>query len=116
MSCHPPPAVTKANCDRSQQSRVPALVELFRLGQVVVLSATLPFTVVAARGFRGTPFGRVVRPLVPITVAYLAIAATKVVAPAASALASRLFGTLAVVLIAWAAAQAILLLSGRRAL
>ena len=116
MSCHPPPAVTKANYETVQKPRVPALVELFQLGQVLVLSATLPFTIVAARGFRGTPFGRVVRPLVPITVAYLAIAATKVVAPPVSALASRLFGTLAVVLMAWTAAQAILLLSGRRAL
>ncbi len=81
-----------------------------------MLSTTLPLAVVAARGFRGTPFGRVVRPLVPITGAYLAIAATKVVAPAAAATASRVFGTLAVVLMAWTAVQAILLLSGRRAL
>jgi hypothetical protein len=95
---------------------VPALVELFRVGQIIVLSATLPFAIVAARGFRGTPFGRVVRPLVPITVAYLAIATTKLVAPAAATTASRAFGTLAVVLMAWTAAQAILLLSGRRAL
>lgn len=116
MSCHPPPAVTKANCDTFQKPRVPALVELFRLGQVVVLSATLPFAIVAARGFRGTPFGRVVRPLVPITGAYLAIAATKLVAPAAVTTASRVFGTIAVLLMAWTAVQAILLLSGRRAL
>ena len=95
---------------------VPALVELFRLGQVIVLSAALPLSALAARGFRGTPFGRVVLPLVPITAAYLAIAATKLVMPGAAAAASRLLGTVAVVLMAWVAAQAILLLSGRRAL
>lgn len=95
---------------------MPALVELFRLGQVLVLAATLPFAVVAARGFRETPFGRVVRPLVPITAAYLAIAATKLVAPAASTAASRLLGTVAVALMAWTAIQAVLLLSGRREL
>ena len=95
---------------------MPALTELFRLGQVIVLSAVLPLAVVAARGFRGTPFGRVVLPLVPITAAYLAIGATKLVMPEAAATASRLLGTVAVVLMAWAAAQGILLLSGRRAL
>ncbi len=95
---------------------MPALVELFRIGQVIVLSAVLPLAVVAARGFRGTPFGRVVLPLIPITGAYLAIAATKLVLPGMAGTASRLLGTVAVVLMAWVAAQAILLLSGRRAL
>lgn len=95
---------------------MPPLVDLFRLGQLLVLSATLPIAVIAARGYRGTPFGRVVLPLVPITVAYLSIAATKLVAPGASADASRLLGTVAVALMAWTAVQAILLLSGRRVL
>jgi hypothetical protein len=106
----------KNNSPTLENRRVPALVELFRLGQVVVLSAALPLAVVAARGFRGTPFGRVVLPLVPITAAYLAIAATKLVMPDAATTASRLLGTVAVVLMAWVAAQAILLLSGRRSL
>jgi len=94
---------------------VPTLAELFRLGQVVVLSATLPLAVVAARGYRDAPFGRVVRPLVPITLAYLAIAAIKLVEPSMGTDASRLLGSIAIALIAWTAAQGILLLSGRRA-
>ncbi|WP_054583214.1 hypothetical protein [Halolamina pelagica] len=93
---------------------MPTLAELFRLGQVVVLSATLPLAVIAARGFRDAPFGRVVRPLVPITLTYLAIAAIKLADPSMGADASRLLGSVAVVLIAWTAAQGILLLSGRR--
>ena len=93
---------------------VPTLAELFRLGQVVVLSATLPLAIVAARGYRDAPFGRVVRPLVPITLAYLAIAAIKLVAPSMGRTATRLLGSIAIALIAWTAAQGILLLSGRR--
>jgi len=120
MSCHPghpgdrDPS-KKANSLSPNAVDVPILAELFRLGQVVVLSATLPLAVIAARGYRDAPFGRVVRPLVPITLTYLAIAAIKLVEPSMGADASRLLGSVAVVLIAWTAAQGILLLSGRRA-
>lgn len=95
---------------------MPTLAELFRLGQVVVLSATLPVAAIAARGYRDAPFGRVVRPLVPITLAYLGVAAIKLLEPSMGADASKLLGSVAIALIAWTGLQAILLLSGRREL
>jgi len=95
---------------------VPSLAELFRLGQVVVLAATLPIAVIAARGYRDAPFGRVVRPLVPITLAYLGVAGIKLLEPSMGVDASRVLGSVAIALIAWTGIQAIVLLSGRRAL
>ncbi|MBP1986231.1 hypothetical protein [Halolamina salifodinae] len=95
---------------------MPTLAELFRLGQVVVLSATLPIAIIAARGYRDAPFGRVVRPLVPITLSYLGVAAIKLLEPSMGADASKLLGSVAIALIAWTGLQAILLLSGRREL
>lgn len=95
---------------------MPSLAELFRLGQVVVLAATLPIAVIAARGYRDAPFGRVVRPLVPITLAYLGVAGIKLLEPSMGVDASRVLGSVAIALIAWTGIQAIVLLSGRRAL
>jgi hypothetical protein len=86
------------------------------LGQVVVLAATLPIAVIAARGYRDAPFGRVVRPLVPITLAYLGVAGIKLLEPSMGVDASRVLGSVAIALIAWTGIQAIVLLSGRRAL
>jgi len=95
---------------------VPTLAELFQLGQLIVFSATLPLAVIAARGYRNAPFGRVVRPLVPITLAYIVVVAVKLVEPSLDATVNRLVGSVAVALIAWTALQLILLLSGRREL
>ncbi|USZ68369.1 hypothetical protein NGM10_01190 [Halorussus salilacus] len=46
---------------------------ILSLATVLVLAATLPLSLVAIRGFRGAPFGAVLRPLPVVLVAYIAL-------------------------------------------
>ncbi|UIP01100.1 hypothetical protein Hbl1158_07070 [Halobaculum sp. CBA1158] len=94
------------------------LADAFRLVQVAVLGACLPLAVVAARGYRDAPFGRFLRPLVPITALYLLLAAGKTLAGNAAQfrLVELVVGSVALVLVTYAVGQLLLLLTGRRAL
>lgn len=88
--------------------------ELFRLVQVVVLSAALPAAVIAAWGYRNAPFGKALWPLVPIAVAYLSLSLLELYQPPWAATAAQVVGSIGLVFIAWATLQMVLLLSGRR--
>lgn len=92
------------------------LADAFRLVQVVALAATLPLAVIAARGYRDAPFGRFLRPLVPIVVLYLLLAVGEVIAGSAGQgrLVELAVGSVALVLVTYAVVQLVLLLTGRR--
>lgn len=94
------------------------LADAFRLLQVVVLATSLPLAVIAASGYRDAPFGRFLRPLVPIVVLYLLLAAGEALAVTAaqSRLVELLVGSVALVLVTYAVGQLLVLLTGRREL
>ena len=83
---------------------------------MLVLAGTLPIAVIAARGFRGAPFGSVLRPIPVVLVAYIAMNASGVVGvdlPESYYLISSTVGVVGVLI---AAAQAVVLLTERRKL
>ena len=55
------------------------LYELLAVGQVFLLGVALPLAVVAVRGYEGTPFGRVLRPLPVVVLGFLVTVAAKLV-------------------------------------
>lgn len=100
-----------------------ALIGLLSLANVVVLTVGLVLAVVAARGFAGAPFGRLLRPL-PVLFAAFALVnapwATELsgwprYVPNYSLVYSVVF-TVAVGAAVWAALQALFLLTERRSL
>lgn len=56
---------------------MPSVPELLDLGQVVLLSMSIPLAVVAARGYRDTPFGVVVLGLPVACVGFAASASAE---------------------------------------
>lgn len=91
------------------------LVTALRLAQVAVLSAALPLALIAAYGYRDAPFGGVLRPLVPVVVIYLLLAAAQVLYPDSLPRVELAVGALGLVLITVATYRLVTLLTGRRA-
>lgn len=58
---------------RSKACEKMTIERTLELGSVLVLAMTLPVAVIASRGFRGAPFGAVLRPLPVIVVAYIGL-------------------------------------------
>lgn len=84
-------------------------------GEIVVLSVALPLSVIAALGFRGSPFGKVMAPIPVAIGAYLLVAGSVFVfdpVPVALYLFLSVVGALAAV---YSVANAVLLLTERRA-
>jgi hypothetical protein len=100
-----------------------ALIGLLSLANVVVLTVGLVLSIVAARGFSDAPFGRMLRPLPVMFLAFLLVNApwtTELTGwpgyvPAYS-LAYAVVFTAAVLAAVWAALQAVFLLTERREL
>ena len=87
---------------------------LLVFGQVVVLSIALPLSVIAALGFRGSPFGKVVMPIPVVIVAYiLADGLVLILDPVPVAVYAGL-SVVGLVASAYAVANAVLLLTERR--
>jgi hypothetical protein len=93
------------------------LVErILALATTLVLAATLPVAVIAVRGFRGAPFGSVLRPLPFVILAYVGMNVPNVVGvspPAGFPLAASLVGVGGALV---SAAHALVLLTERRKL
>lgn len=83
-------------------------------GEVVVLSMALPLAIIAALGFRGSPFGKVIAPI-PVAIAAFLVADGSVLfldpVPVPLYAALSLLGVLAAV---YAAINGVLLLTERR--
>lgn len=88
---------------------------MFLLTQIIILSASLPLAVIAAYGYRDAPFGSVLKPLVPVVVAYLLLAVVELLYPAWSVTATPLLGGIGLALVGWTTVQLVLLLTGRKA-
>lgn len=82
----------------------------------VVLAGAFPVSVVAARGFRDAPFGAVLRPLPVVILAYAAMKAPAAVGLGLPPTYSLAVSTVAVVGALVSAANALVLLTGRRKL
>jgi hypothetical protein len=92
------------------------LERLLALATTLVLAATLPVAVIAVRGFRGAPFGSVLRPLPFVLLAFVGLKAptvTGVSAPAGLSLAASIVGVGGALV---SAAHALVLLTERRKL
>jgi len=88
--------------------------ELLLFALVVILGAALPLSVIAALGFRDSPFGRVTVPLPFILVAYLLSDGIRVVIDDLPVVYYLTLTTAALVAIVYVAANAFLLLTERR--
>lgn len=92
------------------------LEQILSLATVLVLAATLPLSLVAVRGFRGAPFGAVLRPLPVVLVAYVGLNAVWVLdvsVPPAYQIATSSVATAAAL---FSAARLVVLLTERRKL
>ena len=97
-----------------------ALVEVLSLVNVMVLTVGLLLSIVAVRGFKDAPFGRMLKPLPVMFLAFILVNAPWTAGwlgelPHFWKLYSVVF-TVAVVAAMWASAQAIFLLTERREL
>lgn len=93
-----------------------ALEGILELATMLVLAGTLPIAVIAARGFRGAPFGAVLRPIPVVLLAYIAMNVSGVLdvdLPEAYYLISSTIGVAGALV---AASQAVVLLTERRKL
>lgn len=86
------------------------------LATVLVLAGTLPLAVIAARGFRGAPFGSVLRPLPVVIAAFVGMNAPGVMGVSASPAFYVVTSTVGVVGALVSAAHALVLLTERRKL
>lgn len=93
-----------------------ALERILELATILVLAGTLPIAVIAARGFRGAPFGSVLRPIPFVLVAYIAMNVPEVVGVDLPEFYYLVSSTIGVAGVLVAAVQAVVLLTGRRKL
>lgn len=83
-------------------------------GEVVVLSMALPLSVVAALGFRGSPFSKVMAPI-PVTIAaYLIADGSVLFLDPVPSLFYTVFSSIGLLAAVYAALNAMLLLTERR--
>lgn len=100
-----------------------ALIGLLSLANVVVLTVGLVLSLVAVRGFAGAPFGRMLRPLPVLFLAFLLVntpwtaelTGWPIYVPAYTLVYAAVY-TVAVAAAVWAAVQAVYLLTERRQL
>lgn len=85
------------------------------LVEVVLLSVALPLSVIAALGFRGSPFGSVTTPIPVVLVCYIVADGSRLVFEHPPPYMYAFFTTLAVVAAVYSAVNAMLLLTERRA-
>mgnify|MGYP006896985109 FL=1 len=84
-------------------------------GEIVVLSMALPLAVIAVLGFRGSPFGKVMAPIPVAIASYLLVAGSVFIfdpVPVALYLSLSVVGATSAV---YSVANAVLLLTERRA-
>lgn len=86
------------------------------LATMLVLAGTLPVAVIAVRGFRGAPFGSVLRPLPFVILAYIAMNAPSVTGTEVPEIFYLVTSTIGVGGALVSAAHAIVLLTERRKL
>lgn len=97
---------------------VETAVELLNAVNLAALAVALPLSVIAAHGYRGTPWGRVLFPLPAVTFAFLVWAMANTVSIPEATVASVAavtwgIGTVGIVV---AAVRAFRVLTGRRAI
>lgn len=92
------------------------LERILSLATVLVLASTLPLSLVAVRGFRGAPFGAVLRPIPVVVVAYIAMNAAWVMDASVSPTYRIVTSTVATLGVLVSAAHALVLLTERRKL
>lgn len=93
-----------------------ALERILTLVTTLVLAGTVPIAVIAARGYRGAPFGSVLRPLPIVILGYVALNASAVVklpTPTAFALVMSSVATIGAMV---SASHVLVLLTERRKL
>lgn len=92
------------------------LDRILSLATVLVLAGTLPLALVAVRGYRGAPFGAVLRPLPVVLAAYIGLNSAWVLdvsVPPAYQIATSTVATAALLV---SAAHVLVLLTERRKL
>jgi hypothetical protein len=92
------------------------LEQLLTLATTLVLAGAIPIAVIAARGFRGAPFGAVLRPLPVVLVGYVALNASAVVEMPAPIPFALVMSSVATVGALVSAAHVLVLLTERRKL
>lgn len=94
------------------------VVRALVIGHTVVLAMAFPFAVLAARGYRGTPWGRALKPLPVVTAALMLSSAANFVLedPQRAGYAGALLWGVAGLGIGWSVLQTFVLLTGRREL
>ncbi|NEU57045.1 hypothetical protein [Halorussus sp. MSC15.2] len=92
------------------------LERILALTTTLVLAGTFPVAVIAARGFRGAPFGSVLRPLPVVILAYIALNANVAVGVAVPPGYELVASAVATVAALVAAAHVLVLLTERRKL
>lgn len=92
-----------------------ALESVLEVLTLLVLTATLPLSVIAIWGFQGAPFGRVIRPLPVVFLGYILYIVPQFVPISLPLIFYAAVSTIAVLASLVAAMEASLLLTGRRA-
>lgn len=83
-------------------------------GEVVVLSAALPLAVIAAYGFRGSPFGKVMLPIPLAIAAYIVADGSVLFLDPVPVLLYVTISSVAILALVYATVNAMLLLTERR--
>lgn len=91
------------------------LASLLEMLTLLVLTATVPVALIALHGFRDAPFGRVLRPLPFVFLGYIVYIFPQFLAVDLPLTFFAAASTIAVLATLVAAAEATLLLTGRRA-
>ena len=92
------------------------LERVLRLATTLVLAGTVPVAAIASRGFRGTPFGSVLRPLPIVLLAFVLLNANVVVDTSVPPTYALVASTVATVGALISAAHVLVLLTERRKL
>lgn len=92
------------------------LDRILSLATTLVLAGTVPVAAIAARGFRGVPFGAVLRPLPVVLLAYVALNANVAVGVEVPPVYDLVASTVATVGALVSAAHVLVLLTERRKL
>jgi hypothetical protein len=90
------------------------LGDILVFGEIVLLSAALPLSVIAALGFRGSPFGKVTGPLPVVFVCYIVADGSRIVVGHTPPWFYGVVTSVALLAAIYAAVNAMLLLTERR--
>lgn len=92
-----------------------SLASVFEMLAMLVLAATLPVTFIAIRGFEDAPFVRVLRPMPVVFIGYIVYIGPQYLDLGLPLMFYAVVSTIGVLASLAAAAEATLLLTGRRA-